>query len=135
MHHPLDSRRSFLKSVAATTAAATVTTTVLADDVHELKRTVEPLKPPGPNDRIRIATIGMGIIGFIDTETALKVPGVELVAAADLYEGRRTHAKEVFGEPGRDLRRLPRDPRSQGRRRGARSACPTTGTPRSRSTP
>ncbi len=92
-----DSRRSFLKSVAATTAVSTVATTVLADDVHELKPTVEPLRPSGPNDRIRIATIGMGIIGFIDTETALKVPGVELVAACDLYEGRRTHAKEVFG--------------------------------------
>ena len=72
--------------------------TALADDVHELKPTVEPPKPAGPNDRIRIATIGMGIIGFIDTETALKVPGVELVAASDLYEGRRAHAKEVFGE-------------------------------------
>ncbi len=92
-----DSRRSFLKSVAASTAASTVATTVLADDIHELKPTVEPLRPAGPNDRIRIATIGMGIIGFIDTETALKVPGVELVAACDLYEGRRTHAKEVFG--------------------------------------
>jgi predicted dehydrogenase len=94
----LDSRRSFLTSVAAVTAAATVATPLAADDVHELKPTVEPPKPSGPNDRIRIATIGMGIIGFIDTETALKVPGVELVAASDLYEGRRTHAREVFGE-------------------------------------
>jgi predicted dehydrogenase len=84
-------------SAAAASAAATVASSVLADDVHELKPTVEPLKTAGPNDRIRIGTIGMGIIGFIDTETALKVPGVELVAAADAYEGRRTHAKEVFG--------------------------------------
>ena len=59
----------------------------LAEDVHELKRTVEPSKQPGPNDKIQIATIGMGIIGFIDTTCALKVPGIELVAAADLYEG------------------------------------------------
>jgi predicted dehydrogenase len=93
----LDSRRSFLQSVAAASAASTVASTAFADDVHELKPTVEPPRPAGPNDRIRIATIGMGIIGFIDTETALKVPGVELVAASDLYEGRRTHAQEVFG--------------------------------------
>ena len=93
----LDSRRTFLMSVAAAGAAAGVAAAASADDVHELKPTVEPLKPSGPNDKIQIATIGMGIIGFIDTETAIKVPGVELVAAADLYEGRRTHAKEVFG--------------------------------------
>jgi predicted dehydrogenase len=92
-----NTRRSFLTSVAAASAASTVATTAIADDVHELKPTVEPPKPAGPNDRIRIATIGMGIIGFIDTETALKVPGVELVAASDLYEGRRIHAQEVFG--------------------------------------
>jgi predicted dehydrogenase len=47
---------------------------------------------------VRIATVGMGIIGFIDTECALRVPGVELVAVSDLYAGRRAHAREVFGD-------------------------------------
>jgi predicted dehydrogenase len=99
MHNPLfDSRRSFIRSVAAASAAATIAATALADGIHELKPTVEPPGPVGPNDHIRIATIGTGIIGFIDTATALKVSGVELVAAADLYEGRRIHAREVFGD-------------------------------------
>jgi predicted dehydrogenase len=94
-----DSRRSFLKSVAVTTGATTLVASAAADQVQELKRTVSPaVNNPGPNDRIQIATIGMGIIGFIDTDTALKVPGVELVAVADVYEGRRTHAREIFGE-------------------------------------
>ena len=100
MHDPRhDSRRSFLRLAAAASAATALANTALAaDGVVELKPTVEPPKPTGPNDRIQIATIGMGIIGFIDTACALKVPGVELVAAADVYEGRRTHAKEVYGD-------------------------------------
>ena len=46
------------------------------------------------NDRIRIATIGHGGMGSGDTRYALTIPGVELVAVCDIYDGRLTHAKE-----------------------------------------
>jgi predicted dehydrogenase len=99
-HLEQSTRRSFLKAAAAAAAAPAVAATPLGGNVYALSRPDEGPqgRAAGPNDRVRIATVGMGIIGFIDTETALKVPGVELVAAADLYEGRRAHAKEVFGD-------------------------------------
>ena len=78
------SRRDFLATTAGTLAASHLAASASVG--------------AGPNDRVRIATVGMGIIGFIDTECALRVPGVELVAVSDLYEGRRVHAKEIFGD-------------------------------------
>ncbi|MDR3619699.1 MAG: Gfo/Idh/MocA family oxidoreductase [Paludisphaera borealis] len=81
-----NTRRDFFKTAAAASTAFTL-----------LSRN-EDATAAGPNDKVRIATIGMGIIGFIDTDCALKVPGVELVAAADLYEGRRKHVKERYGD-------------------------------------
>jgi predicted homoserine dehydrogenase-like protein len=50
------------------------------------------------NDKIRIAGIGMGIMGNQDIDTAIKVPGVELVAACDLYSGRLERVKEKYGK-------------------------------------
>src|SRR5262249_39834284 len=81
--HPGSTRRTFLMSAAATAAAS-----------HYAREAAALAF--GPNDKVRIATIGMGIIGFIDTACALKVPRVDLVAVADVCEGRRTHAKEVY---------------------------------------
>jgi predicted dehydrogenase len=50
------------------------------------------------NDQIQIACIGTGIMGMGDTRTALMVPGVKLMAVADLYDGHLVRAKELFGK-------------------------------------
>jgi len=69
----------------------------LASD--EMEKLTIPVKPAiSQNDRIRVATIGMGIMGNVDTDSAIKVPGVELAAVCDLYSGRLTRAKEKYGK-------------------------------------
>jgi predicted dehydrogenase len=51
-----------------------------------------------PSNRIRIATIGFGGMGMGDTKYAVSIPGVELVAVCDIYDGRLTRAREVHGD-------------------------------------
>ncbi|HET6568824.1 MAG TPA: Gfo/Idh/MocA family oxidoreductase [Rhodothermales bacterium] len=91
------SRRSFLKLAATSTAAATLVPSAFAAGRPHVLET-EPLRPVSPNDKIRIGTIGMGIISYHDTAAALANPGIEFVAAADLYDGRLAHVKEVYGD-------------------------------------
>ena len=50
-----------------------------------------------PNDHLQIALIGAGGQGSADTDNAIRVPGVKLVAVSDVYQGRLTHAKEAWG--------------------------------------
>ena len=50
------------------------------------------------NDRVRIALIGAGGQGSGDARTSLLVGGVELVAVADIYDGRLQRAREVWGD-------------------------------------
>lgn len=101
MAHSKKNRRDFLKLAAASTAGAGLAPNVFgksrsrAEVLQPQRR--EPARPVAPNDRIRLATIGTGIIGFIDTNTALRVPGVELVAAADCYDARLAHVKHQYG--------------------------------------
>jgi predicted dehydrogenase len=51
-----------------------------------------------PNNRIQIALIGAGGMGMGDTRIALGVPEMQLVAAADVYDGRLTRVKEIWGK-------------------------------------
>ena len=58
----------------------------------------EPAKAVAPNDHIQIALIGAGGQGQGDTKVAVQIPGVKLVAAADCYNGRLVHCKELWGD-------------------------------------
>jgi predicted dehydrogenase len=86
---PRSSRRQFLRGAAAASVAA-------SSGVHFLAAQERP--PAAGADRVGLATIGLGIQGTGDTKAALKTPGVELVAVADLYDGRLALAKEAFGD-------------------------------------
>ena len=83
-------RRKFIWGVSAATALATGETMAKPFSI------IKDLKKISPNDKIRIATIGMGIQGHFDTQAALKNPDVELVAAADLYTGRLERARATY---------------------------------------
>ena len=81
----------------------------LAAHERTLKRVIPYTQRISANDKIRIACIGMGIMGHADTDSALKVPGVELVAVCDLYTGRLDRVKEKYGKniyTTRDYREL-----------------------------
>jgi predicted dehydrogenase len=83
------SRRDFLKTAAA--GGAALTPAILR--AYELPQAAQP----APGARVRLALIGAGGQGSSDTRTALRVPGVELAAVADIYDGRLARAKEVWG--------------------------------------
>lgn len=83
------SRRDFIKLAGAGTMAAGTANYLFGET---------PDRKIAPNDKIRLATIGIGGQGTSDTTAALRAPGVELVAVADLYDGRLIRAKEVFGQ-------------------------------------
>jgi predicted dehydrogenase len=62
-----------------------------------------------PNDRLQIALIGAGGMGTGDARYAISLPGVKLVAACDIYDGRLTRVKEVWGgdvQTTRDYREI-----------------------------
>ena len=51
-----------------------------------------------PNSNVQIALIGAGGMGMGDTRAALQIPGVKLIAVADIYDGRLQRARELWGD-------------------------------------
>jgi predicted dehydrogenase len=85
------SRREFLAMGAGAAGASLVTKTIFLDP--------EPAwafqGPVSPSDRVRFGIIGVGMQGSGLLANAIELPGVECVAACDLYDGRHTLAKEI----------------------------------------
>jgi predicted dehydrogenase len=98
------SRREFVKGLAHASLAAGVFPHIATSRPSKarviLKREPHPDRKTqfAANDTIRLGVIGTGIIGFYNIHSALTVPGVELAAVCDLYDGRLIRAKEVFGQ-------------------------------------
>ncbi|MBV9761214.1 MAG: Gfo/Idh/MocA family oxidoreductase [Acidobacteriaceae bacterium] len=96
------SRRHFLQSTGVAASALGLTGAV--DTAAQ-----EPAKPVSPNDHVQIGCIGFGIMGQGDMHTASSLPGVQIVAVSDVYDGRRTLARERYGKDiftTRDYREL-----------------------------
>ncbi len=93
-----NSRRSFVKKLAAgAIAAGFIPKQAIANGKVTVLDYEKQSKKYSPNDKIRVACIGMGIMGFNNCRTTVQVPGVELVATCDLYQGRLDRSKEIFG--------------------------------------
>jgi len=98
------SRRKFVKGLAHGSLLAgafpyiAVSKTASENVILRKEPQPDPNRKYAANDKIRLGVIGSGIIGFYNINSALTVPGVELAAVCDLYDGRLTRAKEVFGK-------------------------------------
>jgi predicted dehydrogenase len=84
----MKTRRDFLQTTAGLAAA------------NSILLEAAPVPPQtAPSDRVRFGIIGIGMQGSGLLSTAVTLPGVECVAAADLYDGRHTLAREITNNP------------------------------------
>ncbi|MFN4314192.1 MAG: Gfo/Idh/MocA family protein [Chitinophagaceae bacterium] len=105
-----NSRRSFLQKMATGVVGASLAPVVSnATGDNQRKVSLSRQTKAGAADTIRLGLIGAGGMGLADANTAITVPGVKLVAACDLYDGRLADAKRIYGNDiftTRDYREL-----------------------------
>ncbi len=89
------SRRRFIGLGLAAAGASIASKTILLDPdpVFAAPRQV------APSDRLRIGIIGIGMQGSGLLANAIELPGIECVAACDLYDGRHLLAREITNKP------------------------------------
>jgi predicted dehydrogenase len=88
------SRREFLQRSAGAAGALAASPAIFLEPEH----IPLPMQAVAPSDRIRFGIIGIGMQGSGLLRDAIQLPGVECVAAADLYDGRHLLAQEIVGK-------------------------------------
>ena len=83
------SRREFLGMSAAAAGAS-----LAAHSMVPLPHSLIPAAVAA-SDRVRFGMVGVGMQGNWLLSESIKLPGVECAAAADLYDGRHTLAREI----------------------------------------
>lgn len=97
--NPSNSRRKFIRKAATATGLLVGAPGILSAKggahTHYLHRNITAYHA---NDQINLALIGAGGMGVEDSQTALQLPGVRMVAVCDLYDGRLEAAKSRWGQ-------------------------------------
>src|SRR6267378_2298352 len=88
------SRRQFLHRTAGAAGALAASPAIFLEPEH----IPLPMQSTAPSDRLRFGIIGIGMQGSGLLRDAVQLPGVECVAACDLYDGRHTLAQEIVGK-------------------------------------
>ena len=101
MNKALFTRRELLRATTGAVGGSSVAGSIFLDS--ELSFAAS--QPVAPSDRVRFGSVGVGQEGSYLLPLAIQLPGVECVAAADLYDGRHELAKEIVGKPIRTTRR------------------------------
>src|SRR5258706_11274568 len=88
------SRRQFLHRTAGAAGALAASPAIFLEPEH----IPLPMQSTAPSDRLRFGIIGIGMQGSGLLRDAIQLPGVECVAACDLYYGRHTLAQEIVSK-------------------------------------
>ncbi len=88
-------RRAFLRGGVLAAGSLSVAKNILLAQ----PQAGDAAKPVAPSDRVRFGIIGIGMEGSDLLKNALELPGVECIAASDLYDGRHTLAKQITNNP------------------------------------
>jgi predicted dehydrogenase len=95
------SRRDFMWRSAGVAGATLAARTVILEPLS----LAASARAVPPSDRVRFGIIGVGMQGTGLLRNAISLPGVECVAACDLYDGRHEVARDIVGKPVHTTRR------------------------------